>query len=62
MAKHNKEMDMKVAAAITKAQTAIKNMKAPFVDNYKDASCKAAMDACKELDETLSELKTELKK
>lgn len=62
MAKHNKEMDMKVTAAITKAQTAINSMKAPFVLNYKDASCKAAIDACKELDETLSELKTELKK
>lgn len=53
---------MKVTAAITKAKTAIKNMKAPFVLNFKDASCKAAIDACKELDETLSELKTELKK
>ena len=62
MAKHNKEMDMKVVNAINNAKTAIKNMKAPFVLNYKDASCKAAMDACKKLDETLSELKTELRK
>lgn len=62
MTKHNKEMDMKVVSAINNAKTAIKNMKAPFVLNYKDASCKAAMDACKKLDETLSELKTELKK
>ena len=62
MAKHNKGMDMKVVGAIEKAKTAIKNMKAPFVLNYKDASCKVAMDACKELDETLSELKNELAK
>lgn len=62
MTKHNKEMDMKVVSAINNAKTAIKNMKAPFVLNYKDAGCKAAMDACKKLDETLSELKTELKK
>lgn len=62
MQKHNKEMDAKVLKAIDNAKNAIKSMKAPFVLNYTDAGCKTAMDACKALDETLSELKQELAK
>lgn len=62
MQTHNKEMDAKVIKAIDDAKKAIISMKAPFVLNYKDAGCKTAMDACKALDETLSELKQELAK
>lgn len=62
MQTHNKEMDAKVLKAIDNAKNAIKSMKAPFVLNYTDAGCKTAMDACKALDETLSELKQELAK
>lgn len=62
MQTHNKAMDAKVLKAIDTAKNAIKSMKAPFVLNYKDAGCKTAMDACKALDETLSELKQELAK
>lgn len=62
MQTHNKAMDAKVLKAIDDAKKAIKSMKAPFVLNYKDAGCKTAMDACKALDETLSELKQELAK
>jgi len=62
MAKNNKAMDMEVVNAIKEAKDAIKGMKAPFVENYKDASCEKAMDACKALDETLSKLKSALEK
>lgn len=62
MQTHNKAMDAKVLKAIDTAKNAIKSMKAPFALNYKDAGCKTAMDACKALDETLSELKQELAK
>lgn len=62
MLKHNKEMDAKVLKAIANTKKAIESMKAPFVLNYTDAGCKAAMEACKALDETLSELKQELSK
>ena len=62
MQTHNKAMDAKVLKAIDTAKNAINSMKAPFVLNYKDAGCKTAMDACKALDETLSELKQELAK
>ncbi len=62
MQTHNKAMDAKVLKAIDNAKNAIKSMKAPFVLNYTDAGCKTAMDACKALDETLSELKQELAK
>ena len=62
MQTHNKAMDAKVLKAIDDAKKAIKSMKAPFVLNYKDAGCKTAMDACKALDEKISELKQELAK
>ena len=62
MQTHNKAMDAKVLKAIDNAKNAIKSMKAPFVLNYTDAGCKTAMDACKALNETLSELKQELAK
>lgn len=62
MQTHNKAMDAKVLKAIDNAKNAIKSMKAPFVLNYTDAGCKTAMDACKALDETLSELKQEMAK
>lgn len=62
MQTHDKAMDAKVLKAIDNAKNAIKSMKAPFVLNYTDAGCKTAMDACKALDETLSELKQELAK
>jgi hypothetical protein len=42
--------------------TKIKAMKAPFVLNYTDDSCQEAMDACKALDDVLTEVKAELAK
>ena len=58
----NPELDTKATAAITNALTKIKAMKAPFVKNYTDASCDAAITACKTLDSVLSEVKAELAK
>ena len=48
--------------AIENALTAINNMAAPFVQNYADASAGAAMEACQELSDVMSEVKAEFAK
>ena len=58
----NAELDTKTTTAISNALAKIKAMKAPFVLNYQDASCQEAMDACKALDNVLSEVKAQLAK
>ena len=62
MASVNADLDTKTIHAITSALTKIKAMKAPFVLNYTDDSCQEAMDACKALDDVLTEVKAELAK
>ena len=62
MASVNADLDTKMIHAITSALTKIKAMKAPFVLNYTDDSCQEAMDACKALDDVLTEVKAELAK
>ncbi len=58
----NEELDARVVEAIEAAKNNINNMKAPFVENYTDASCDDAINACKALDDILSEVKAELAK
>lgn len=62
IAKVNPSLDKKCTAAIEGALAAISAMKAPFVQNYRDASAQSAMDACTELNEVLMEVKAELAK
>ncbi len=50
-----------VVDALDEALAKIKNMKAPFVTYYKDASAQAAMDALEVLDETINHLEEALK-
>ena len=57
----NPALDTKVVNAINNAIDKIKNMKAPFVNNYADASAGEAMEACQELSEILDEAKAALK-
>lgn len=47
-------VDSRVLAAIDNSLAKIAGMKAPFVQNYTDATAKAAIDALAELDEALS--------
>lgn len=54
-------LDTKVVNAINNALTKIKGMKAPFVNNYTDASAEVAIEACKSLDSVLSEIKIALR-
>ena len=56
----NDELDAKVVNAINNAITKINNMKAPFVNNYLDASAGEAMEACQDLSDVLSEAKAAL--
>ena len=56
----NAELDAKVVNAINNAITKINNMKAPFVNNYLDASAGEAMEACQDLSDMLSEAKAAL--
>ena len=58
----NPDLDTKTTAAIDNSIAKIRAMKAPFVENYTDASCQDAIDACKALDDVLSEVKAELAK
>ena len=58
----NEELDARVVEAIEAAKNNINSMKAPFVENYTDASCDNAINACKALDDILSEVKAELAK
>lgn len=50
-----------VQSKIEAALSAIKNMKAPFALNYKDASAKAAIDALEELDSAMDAMEETLK-
>lgn len=51
----NADLDARIVSAIEAALTAIDNMKAPFVNNYTDASAGAASEACQALDAVLQE-------
>lgn len=62
LSKANASLDKQVTDAISNALAKIKAMKAPFVLNYTDASCQDAMDACKALDDVLTQAKAELAK
>lgn len=62
LSKTNASLDKQLTDAISNALAKIKAMKAPFVLNYTDASCQDAMDACKALDDILTQAKTELAK
>lgn len=62
LASVNASLDKQVTDAISNALAKIKAMKAPFVLNYTDASCQDAMDACKALDDILTQAKAELAK
>lgn len=62
LASVNASFDKQVTDAISNALAKIKAMKAPFVLNYTDASCQDAMDACKALDDILTQAKAELAK
>lgn len=54
------ELDAKVVNAIQNAIDKINAMKAPFVNNYLDATAGVAMEACQELSEWLDKAKSEL--
>lgn len=62
LSKTNASLDKQLTDAISNALAKIKAMKAPFVLNYTDASCQDAMDACKALDDILTQAKAELAK
>jgi len=54
------ELDTKVVNAINTALEKIHNMKAPFVNNYLDATAGEAMEACQNLSDMLDEAKAAL--
>jgi len=56
MKENNPSLDSQVEVAISTALSSIKNMKAPFVKNYKDASVTKAINACGDLVEVLEEV------
>lgn len=56
----NPALDRSCVDAIAGAKAAIKAMKAPFVLNYSDPSAQDAMDACGELSDILTEVKSQL--
>lgn len=58
----NAELDARVVAAIANAEEKIAAMKAPFVNNYTDASAATAMAACSDLVDVLTEVKAQLAK
>lgn len=60
--KQNHELDTRCVKAIETAHQKIDAMKAPFVLNYTDASAGDAIKALRELEEVLTEVKTELAK
>lgn len=55
------EVDARVVAAIQNALDKISAMAAPFVLNYDDPSAGVAIEACKNLDDILSEAKTAIR-
>lgn len=54
MAEIDVDVDARITHAIENALGKIRQMKAPFVLNYTDASCLEAINACQQLDEALS--------
>ena len=56
----NADLDAKVVSAISNAIDKINHMKAPFVNNYLDASAGEAMEACQSLSDVLSDAKAAL--
>ena len=60
IAKYNADLDTRVVNAINNALEKINAMKAPFVQYYADASAGAAMEACQELSDVMTEVKEEL--
>jgi len=62
ISKANPALDAKCTAAIENAIARIEAMKAPFVENYNDPSAREAADACLELQEVLTEIKSQLGK
>ncbi|MBR6847743.1 MAG: peptidase M75 [Bacteroidales bacterium] len=56
----NAELDTRVVNAINNALEKINAMKAPFVENYLDASAGVAMEACQALSDVMAEVKEEL--
>lgn len=58
----NAALDKEVVDAINNAKMKIKAMKAPFVNNIKDASAGAAVEACNALTDALTKAKAELAK
>ena len=55
------DLDARVITAINNALTAIQNMKAPFVNNFTDASAGAASEACQAVDDVLAEVSSKLR-
>ena len=62
IANGNAELDTRVINAINNALEKINAMKAPFVENYLDASAGVAMEACQALSDVMAEVKDELAK
>ncbi len=58
----NPQLDTRCVKAIENAHNAISAMAAPFVLNYRDESAGKAISALRELEEVLTEVKTELAK
>lgn len=52
----NKDLNQKVLKTIEDTINTVKAMKAPFVQNYTDESAKAAMDACRAIDDIMNEV------
>ncbi|MCR4828561.1 MAG: peptidase M75 [Bacteroidales bacterium] len=59
---HDKDLDARVTAAIAEALSKIDAMPAPFVNNYTNASCGEAVEACQNLDDILGEVNDMLTK
>lgn len=62
MQKNNPELDSRCMTAIRKAHEKINSMASPFVLNYRDSSATEAMTALRDLQDVLTEVKTELAK
>lgn len=62
MSSVNPALDSKLVSAIANAQDKIAAMRAPFVEYHTDPSAGAAMDACRELADVLTEVKIQLSK
>lgn len=60
--KANPELDARCVKAIENAHKAINSMAAPFVLNYRDPSAGKAIEALRELEEVLTEVKAEVAK